>query len=71
MQLAKDGNVGSRIIGGVKMFRYVAICIALVVFCEMDFVSNISQMFSKTVVYLMGGFTDITFLRNYLALLEN
>ena len=41
------------------MFRYVAICIALVFFCEMDFISNISQGFSKTVVNLTGGFADV------------
>ena len=40
------------------MFRYVAICIALACFCQMDFVGNISQAFSKTVVYLTGGFAD-------------
>ena len=54
-----DGHVGSRMIGGDKMFRYVAICIALVFFCEMDFVSNISQVFFKTVVNLTRGFADV------------
>ena len=57
--VAKDGHVGSRMIGGVKMFRYVAICIALVFFCQIDFVSKISQVFSKTVVNLTGGFVDV------------
>ena len=41
------------------MFRYVAICIAFVFVCQMDFVGNISQVFSKTVVNLTGGFADL------------
>ena len=41
------------------MFRYFAFCIALVFFCQMDFVSNISQVFFKTVVNLTGGFADV------------
>ena len=28
-------------------------------FSENDFVGNISQVFSKTVVYKMGGFADV------------
>ena len=40
------------------MFGYVAIFIALVFFGEMNFVCNISKVFSKTVVFLTGGFAD-------------
>ena len=41
------------------MFRYVAICIAFVLFFRVQLLEEISQEFSKTVVYLTGGFADV------------
>ena len=59
VQQSENRHVLIGMVLGVEMFRNVNIRISLMFFPLVNFISDISQMFTKSVVYLTRRFSDI------------